>query len=233
MKGLATPLIAMLCLVIAGCGGDVSQADYDDLQSEVDQLEYELSAALADLEALTVEREALAEEVENLQTELGSATSLTTSPAIAGPVVLRGHLRIRSPYTINTVTGVHEVRDGAWARHCHPYGRRDIDEGLHVVVRDQTGAVLATGRLDRGYTSFGPLSPDDPRPDYTDSDGAPYCTFPFTVGALPSDASTYEVEIEELSATYSRDDLSATFSRDDLIALDWYVVIEFVIGPGA
>lgn len=211
MKSLATPLIAMLCLVITACGDGVSRADYDHLQSEVDQL--------------TVEKEALAQEVENLQTELSSTTSVAASPAVAEPVVLRGHLRMLSLFTINTATGVQEVRDGAFARHCHPFGRRDIDEGLSVVVRDQMGAVLGTGRLDRGYTSLGPLSPDDPRPDYTDGD-AIYCTFAFTVSALPSDASTYVVEIEEPSATYSRDALTATFSRDDLIALDWYAVVE-------
>lgn len=60
-------------------------------------------------------------------------------------------------------------------------GYSDIDEGAQVTVKDQAGALIATGALKAGV-----------------ADGST-CTFPFTVKAVP-DATFYSVEVSHRGA---------------------------------
>ena len=89
-------------------------------------------------------------------------------------------------------------------------GYDDIRPGAEVTVRDRTGAIIATSRLDWGVVER--IIEGDP--------DRFYCRLPFSVPDVP-EADFYSIEVSR------RGEL--TFSRDELEALDWQVAFE--LGP--
>lgn len=75
-------------------------------------------------------------------------------------------------------------------------GYSDISEGLSVTVRDESGMILATSRLDAGRRTGN------------------RCTFAFMVSGVPQ-AEFYSVEVGRRGAL--------TYSHDEMTANDWQV----------
>lgn len=86
-------------------------------------------------------------------------------------------------------------------------GYEDLGEGTQVVVRNESGEVIATGALGAGSL---PLSEDN-SPTTTSYDWSP-CTFPIEVTDVP-DAEFYTVEVSHRGGL--------TYSAAELEGLDW------------
>ena len=85
-------------------------------------------------------------------------------------------------------------------------GYSDVQEGMGITVKDESGKILATGTLGKGALG----------PGFSETN--PICRFLFTITNVPDTATFYSVEAGRRGAT--------TYSHEDMVANNWTVALQ-------